>query len=71
LNNAQVARCGQAGRDSCIFAPPAYQARAPIGSRIYDTSSSAWEGTASSMTRKPGQAIAKPMISDIKHAKAR
>ncbi|VVN08425.1 hypothetical protein PS682_03747 [Pseudomonas fluorescens] len=33
--------------------------------------SSAWEGTASSMTQKPAQAIAKPMISDIKNAKAK
>ncbi len=44
---------------------------APIGSRTYDTSSSAWEGIASAMTQKQVQAIAKQMISDIKSAKAK
>ena len=44
---------------------------APIGSRTYDTSSSAWEGVASAMTQKQVQAIAKQMISDIKSAKAK
>lgn len=41
-----------------------------IGTRTYDTSSSAWEGVASAMTRKQVQAIAKQIISDIKSAKA-
>ncbi|WP_339543186.1 hypothetical protein [Pseudomonas sp. JAI120] len=44
---------------------------APIGSRTYDTSSSAWEGIASAMTQKQVQAIAKQLISDIKSAKAK
>jgi len=43
----------------------------PIGSRTYDTSSSAREGIASAMTQKQVQAIAKQMISDIKGAKAK
>lgn len=44
---------------------------APIGSRTYNTESSAWEGIASAMTQKQVQAIAKQLISDIKSAKAK
>lgn len=42
-----------------------------IGSRTYDTSSSAWEGVMSAMTQKQVQAIAKQIIADIKSAKAK
>ena len=42
-----------------------------IGSRTYDTSSSAWEGVMSAMTQKQVQAIAKQIISDIKSAKSK
>lgn len=42
-----------------------------IGTRTYDTSSSAWEGIASAMTQEQVQAIARQIISDIKSAKAR
>ena len=42
-----------------------------IGSRTYDTSSSAWEGVMSAMTQKQVQAIAKQIISDIKSAKGK
>jgi len=42
-----------------------------IGSRTYDTSSSAWEGVMSAMTKKQVQAIAQQIISDIKSAKAK
>lgn len=42
-----------------------------IGSRAYDTSSSAWEGVMSAMTQKQVQAIAKQIISDIKGAKGK
>lgn len=41
-----------------------------IGSRTYDTSSSAWEGVMSAMTEEQVQAIARQIISDIKRAKA-
>lgn len=40
-----------------------------IGSRTYDTSSSAWEGVMSAMTQKQVEAIAQQIISDIKSAK--
>ena len=40
-----------------------------IGTRTYDTSSSAWEGVMSAMTEEQVQAIAKQIISDIKNAK--
>lgn len=42
-----------------------------IGTRTYDTSSSAWEGAMSAMTKKQVQAIAQQIISDIKNAKAK
>jgi hypothetical protein len=42
-----------------------------IGSRTYDTSSSAWEGVMSAMTQKQVQAIAKQIIADIKSAKGK
>lgn len=42
-----------------------------IGSRTYDTSSSAWEEVMSAMTQKQVQAIAKQIISDIKSAKGK
>lgn len=42
-----------------------------LGTRTYDTSSSAWEGVMSAMTQEQVQAIAKQIISDIKSAKAR
>ncbi|UCP08977.1 hypothetical protein K5R88_24715 [Pseudomonas sp. MM213] len=42
-----------------------------IGTRTYDTSSSAWEGVMSAMTKKQVQAIAQQIISDIKSAKAK
>lgn len=41
-----------------------------IGTRTYDTSSSAWEGVMSAMTQKQVEAIAQQIISDIKSAKA-
>ena len=41
-----------------------------IGSRTYETSSSAWEGFMSAMTQKQVEAIAQQIISDIKNAKA-
>ena len=41
-----------------------------IGTRTYDTSSSAWEGVMSAMTQEQVEAIAKQIISDIKSAKA-
>ena len=41
-----------------------------LGTRTYDTSSSAWEGVMSAMTEEQVQAIAKQIISDIKNAKA-
>ena len=40
-----------------------------LGTRTYDTSSSAWEGVMSAMTEEQVQAIAKQIISDIKNAK--
>ncbi|MEX3772513.1 hypothetical protein [Pseudomonas sp. MYb118] len=42
-----------------------------IGTRTYDTSSSAWEGVMSAMTKEQVEAIAQQIISDIKSAKAR
>ena len=42
-----------------------------IGTRTYDTSSTAWEGVMSAMTKKQVQAIAQQIISDIKSAKAK
>jgi len=42
-----------------------------IGTRTYDTSSSAWEGVMSAMTQKQVQAISQQIISDIKSAKAK
>ncbi|UZE22066.1 hypothetical protein LOY67_18665 [Pseudomonas sp. B21-056] len=42
-----------------------------IGTRTYDTSSSAWEGVMSAMTQKQVQAISQQIISDIKNAKAK
>lgn len=41
-----------------------------IGTRTYDTTSSAWEGVMSAMTQKQVQAISQQIISDIKSAKA-
>ena len=41
-----------------------------IGTRTYDTTSSAWEGVMSAMTQEQVEAIAKQIISDIKSAKA-
>ncbi len=41
-----------------------------IGSRTYDTSSSAWEGVMSAMTQKQVEAIAQQIISDIKGTEA-
>lgn len=41
-----------------------------IGIRTYDTSSSAWEGVMSAMTKKQVAAIAQQIISDIKSAKS-
>lgn len=41
-----------------------------IGTRTYDTSSSAWEGVMSAMTQEQVEAIAQQIISDIKNAKA-
>ena len=40
-----------------------------IGSRTYDTSSSAWEGVMSATTQEQVEAIAKQIIGDIKNAK--
>jgi len=40
-----------------------------IGTRTYDTSSSAWEGVMSAMTQEQVEAIAQKIISDIKSAK--
>jgi outer membrane murein-binding lipoprotein Lpp len=40
-----------------------------IGTRTYDTSSSAWEGVMSAMTQEQVEAIAQQIISDIKSAK--
>ncbi|SED93928.1 protein of unknown function [Pseudomonas frederiksbergensis] len=42
-----------------------------IGTRTYDTSSSAWEGVMSAMTQEQVEAIAQQIISDIKNAKAK
>lgn len=42
-----------------------------IGTRTYDTSSSAWEGVMSAMTKEQVQAIAQQIISDVKNAKAK
>jgi hypothetical protein len=42
-----------------------------IGTRTYDTSSSAWEGVMSAMTKEQVEAIAQQIISDIKNAKAK
>ncbi|WP_058542885.1 DUF4410 domain-containing protein [Pseudomonas fluorescens] len=42
-----------------------------IGTRTYDTSSSAWEGVMSAMTKEQVQAISQKIISDIKSAKAK
>ena len=42
-----------------------------IGTRTYDTSSSAWEGVMSAMTQEQVQAISQKIISDIKSAKAK
>jgi hypothetical protein len=42
-----------------------------IGTRTYDTSSSAWEGVMSAMTQEQVEAIAQQIISDIKSAKAK
>jgi hypothetical protein len=41
-----------------------------IGTRTYDTSSSAWEGVMSAMTQEQVEAIAQQIITDIKSAKA-
>ncbi|MGE7959153.1 hypothetical protein ACQKQA_21680 [Pseudomonas sp. NPDC089530] len=41
-----------------------------LGTRTYNTTSSAWEGVMSAMTEKQVQAIAKQIIADIKAAKA-
>lgn len=41
-----------------------------LGTRNYNTTSSAWEGVASAMTYKQVQAISKQIIADIKAAKA-
>ncbi|MDH0731004.1 DUF4410 domain-containing protein [Pseudomonas sichuanensis] len=41
-----------------------------IGTRTYDTSSSAWEGVMSAMTKKQAEAISQKIISDIKTAKS-
>lgn len=41
-----------------------------IGTRTYDTSSSAWEGVMSAMTKEQVEAIAQQIIDDIKSAKA-
>ena len=41
-----------------------------IGTRTYDTSSSAWEGVMSAMTQEQVEAIARQIIADIKSAKA-
>ncbi|MCD4530151.1 MULTISPECIES: hypothetical protein [Pseudomonas] len=40
-----------------------------IGTRTYDTSSSAWEGVMSAMTQEQVQAISQKIIADIKNAK--
>lgn len=40
-----------------------------IGTRTYDTSSSAWEGVMSAMTQEQVEAIAQQIISDVKNAK--
>jgi len=40
-----------------------------IGTRTYDTSSSAWEGVMSAMTQEQVEAIAQQIMSDIKSAK--
>lgn len=42
-----------------------------IGTRTYDTSSSAWEGVMSAMTKEQVQAIAQQIINDIKNAKVK
>ncbi|MHC8404338.1 hypothetical protein [Pseudomonas sp. TMB3-21] len=42
-----------------------------IGTRTYDTSSSAWEGVMSAMTKEQVEAIAQQIISDIKNAKVK
>lgn len=42
-----------------------------IGTRTYDTSSSAWEGVMSAMTQEQVEAIAQQIISDIKSAKTK
>lgn len=42
-----------------------------IGTRTYDTSSSAWEGVMSAMTQEQVQAISQKIISDIKNAKTK
>ncbi|NIF27006.1 DUF4410 domain-containing protein [Pantoea sp. Tr-811] len=41
-----------------------------IGTRTYDTSSSAWEGVMSAMTKEQAEAISQKIISDIKTAKS-
>ncbi|MGY2200534.1 DUF4410 domain-containing protein [Pseudomonas gingeri] len=42
-----------------------------MGSRSYNTTSSAWEGVMSAMTEKQVQAISQQIIADIKSAKSR
>lgn len=41
-----------------------------IGTRTYDTSSSAWEGVMSAMTKEQAEAISQKIISDIKKARS-
>jgi len=41
-----------------------------IGTRTYDTSSSAWEGVMSAMTKEQAEAISQKIISDIKTARS-
>ncbi|MOA55780.1 hypothetical protein D3C78_1796290 [compost metagenome] len=42
-----------------------------VGTRTYDTTSTAWEGVMSAMTEKQVRAISKQIIEDIKNAKPR
>nr|WP_314871928.1 hypothetical protein [uncultured Pseudomonas sp.] len=46
------------------------KSRKVIGTRTYDTSSSAWEGVMSAMTKEQADAISQKIISDIKTAKS-
>ncbi len=46
------------------------KSRKVIGTRTYDTSSSAWEGVMSAMTKEQAEAITQKIISDIKSAKS-